>query len=193
MVIKTILRYLADEINNYYPAVPSIEKFAKLGNIGRLESATNASNAELQKKVILTLVNIGEEMTLKNNPHYIRRGETLQKRNPILYLNLYVLISCADDDYENALTKISHVVSFFQEKNRFTSQTASSPFPSDLVDKIMLDLYSLNFEQMNHLWGVLGGKYHPSVLYRLRLVPIQPTEGEDAPEIREIKATENAN
>jgi hypothetical protein len=30
----------------------------------------------------------------------------------------------------------------------------------------------MNFEQVNHLWSTLGGKYLPSVLYKMKLVTI---------------------
>lgn len=195
MVIRSVLKYLVGEINHFYSIVPNgnQEEFAQLGNISRLEGANTAVNAELQKKVIVTLVNISEETSLKNNPHYIVRDSGTQKRNPTIYMNLYVLISCADDDYENGLHKISNIISFFQRKYVFEAKNADIPFPSSDVDKIILDLHSLSFEQMNHLWGILGGKYHPSVLYRLRLLPIQASDGKDGPEIKEIKTTENVN
>ena len=192
MIIQTILKYLVEEINKE-PPIPSNEDFAKLGNIARLDSTSGASNAELQSKVIVTLVNISEELSLKNSPHYFKRGDTLEKRNPTLYLNLFILISCAEDVYENALAKISHIIGLFQQKNIFTADNASVDFPSNHVEKIILDLYSLNFEQMNNLWGILGGKYSPSALYRIRLVPVLAKSGEPKPEIKEIKATENAN
>jgi len=191
MVIKTILRYIENEINQ--SVTPSAEKFAILGNISRLESGGGASNADLQDKVILTLVNIDEEKTLKNNPHYVRDGEALLKRNPTLFLNLYVLISCGADDYETALSKISYVIGFFQSKHVFTPENAEAAFPDEHVEKIIMDMFSMNFEQVNHLWGIMGGKYIPSVLYKMRLVPVQEDRGKGGPVVREIKTTENAN
>jgi hypothetical protein len=195
MIIKSVLKYLVEEINEFYSTIPNgnQEDFAVLGNVARLEGTTSANNAELQKKVIVTLVNISEETSLKNNSHYIVRESGTQKRNPTMYLNLYVLISCADDDYENGLHKISNIISFFQRKYVFIAENTSIAFPSSDVDKIILDLHSLSFEQMNHLWGILGGKYYPSALYRLRLLPVQASDGQDGPEIVEIKTTENAN
>lgn len=192
MIINSVLKYLTEELNEYYSTPGNPEEFARIGNISRLEGGTNANNAELQSKVIVTLVNINEEPVLRNNPHYYKRGENVVKRNPTVYLNLYVLISCADDDYETGLHKISNVIAFFQNKYTFTPGNADTPFPSSVTEKIILDLHSLSFEQMNHLWGILGGKYHPSVLYRLRLVPVQVGEGQEGPGIKEIKATENA-
>ena len=41
------------------------------------------------------------------------------------------------------------------------------------IERLVVELYSLNLEQQNHLWGYLGGKYLPSVVYKVRLVRIQ--------------------
>ena len=34
-------------------------------------------------------------------------------------------------------------------------------------------MYTLNFEQINHLWSILGAKYLPSVLYKVRQLTIE--------------------
>jgi hypothetical protein len=36
-----------------------------------------------------------------------------------------------------------------------------------------MDLFSLSLEEMNHLWGSLGGKQLPYAMYRGRLVTVQ--------------------
>ena len=38
--------------------------------------------------------------------------------------------------------------------------------------KFTLELYTLTFEQINHLWGSLGGRQMPFAMYKLRLVAI---------------------
>ena len=35
-----------------------------------------------------------------------------------------------------------------------------------------MELYTMNFEQVNHLWSTLGGKYLPSVLYKMKMIVI---------------------
>lgn len=194
-MITPILKYIAEEINRFYdnPATPMVESFVQLGNISQLENSSNSSNADLRSKVILTVVNIDEEKTLKNNPHIVRQGETLVKRNPTVYLNLFTLFSCADDDYETALTRISRVISYFQQKNVFTAESSVVPFPEAHAEKVIMDLFSLNFEQVNHLWGILGGKYIPSVLYKLRLIPIQYADPKGADVVKAIRENANGN
>jgi Pvc16 N-terminal domain len=38
--------------------------------------------------------------------------------------------------------------------------------------RIVVELQSLTFEQVNYLWGSLGGKQVPFVLYRARLITL---------------------
>ena len=39
--------------------------------------------------------------------------------------------------------------------------------------KLILDIHTLNFEQINDLWGSLGGKQVPFVVYRTRLLELR--------------------
>jgi hypothetical protein len=37
-------------------------------------------------------------------------------------------------------------------------------------------LQSLSYEQLNQMWGFIGGKQLPSVIYKFRMVIVQDTE-----------------
>jgi hypothetical protein len=196
-MIKEALEYLAKEFNRELNNNATDSMFV-LDNMARLDLGSDAASSGNQSKVLITLVNIEEEKTLKNDSFYIRRndpqnGEQIEKRNPTLHVNLYILISCADK-YTNALTWIDKVIEYLQGKYVFAAETAdpNDGYP-DKVEKIILDLFSLNFEQINHLWGILGGKYVPSVLYKMRLLPIQYGRTEKVGRVEEINATGNVS
>lgn len=165
------------------------------GNIAKWESNSGLSTASSQDSVVMTIVNIEEEKTLKNTPPYIRKGDSIEKRNPTLFLNLYVLFSCPADEYLNAVEYISQVIGFFQTKNVFTPENISSGsgnFPKK-IEKIVMELVTLNFEQLNHLWGILGGKYMPSVMYKLRLIPVQYSDSAPVELVEEIETQSSLN
>jgi len=189
MIAETI-QFICDEINDYYN-MP--QPFVAMSNVAHLEDANSGISKE---NVIATLVNIEEEKTLKNGSHYVIDDDKLKKRNPTIFLNLYVLFTCGHGVHYDALKNITKVIKFFQRKSVFTTENSPPPngFPADaLVSKIIVDLFTLNFEQINHLWGVLGGKYTPSVLYKIRIVAIQDSALQDSPEIKEIEANANQN
>jgi hypothetical protein len=52
------------------------------------------------------------------------------------------------------------------------------------------EMYTLSFEQVNHLWGTLGGKQMPFVLYKLRLIAITERKlVREVPLIEEIETS----
>ena len=142
----------------------------------------------MQDKIVLSLVNLIEEVTLKNSSPYRSSNFEQTIENPPVFLNLFLLFtanftspqgtgSSSQIPYNNGLTLLSTVIEFFQSQNVFTVQNA--PDPDTIQDpklqnlKIVMDLYPLTFEQVNHLWGSLGGKQMPFVLYKARVLPLK--------------------
>jgi hypothetical protein len=66
------------------------------------------------------------------------------------------------------------------------NQRPENPFPQG-VEKLILELQQLNFEQLNHIWSISGGSQFPSLLYKVRLVKIQPQDETEGPEIDTIQ------
>ena len=71
-------------------------------------------------------------------------------------------------NYPEALKLISHAVSYFQRQPYFDHQ--NSPDLDKRISKLALDIENLNVQDLSSLWGVLSGKYLPSVLYKVRMV-----------------------
>ena len=175
-MLHPVLNFLTEQLNTYIEQVKKpgdgIEKpFIILQNISRLdEEALKTTN-----KVLLTLLNISEEATMKNNgSHIIKKNDSTEYKNPPVNLNLYVLFSVCMANYEYAMIYLSHIITFFQGKNTF-SRTNSPTKVDDLPDDfyIILDLFSLSFEQSNYIWSTLGGKQHPFALYKVRLLSME--------------------
>lgn len=131
------------------------------------------SNSQLNGHVVMSLVNLQEETTLKNSPYYqVENGQAIY-RNPPVSLNLFVLIAVLHNQYDTALRLLSRVIECFHSQTDISVRTTPAPGNISHDLHIVPDLYSLSFEQLNHLWGSLGGKQLPSVLYRTRLVAIE--------------------
>jgi len=65
---------------------------------------------------------------------------------------------------------LAYIIQFFQYQNVFTP--LSHPALDTRITKLITDLYTLNFEQINRLWSTLGGKYLPSVMYKVRQITL---------------------
>lgn len=151
-----------------------------LENISMAEEL-GGTRSGLNERVVISLINIEEEATLKNSAHYrTENGRTIY-HNPPVSLNLFILFSILHtDQYDTALKRLARVIEFFQWKKElsFTTIPGASGVSRDV--RIVPDLYSLTFDQLNQLWGSLGGKQVPFVMYRARLVTLdaQKTQAE---------------
>jgi hypothetical protein len=153
-----------------------------------------ANGDNLPNNIDITVVNLEEESTLKNQPAVKRYPPaSIVYENPPVFLNLYVLFTSNywGDKYIFALQRISYVVMFLQQKNSFafsSSVTGSTSTDTDLLDlRFTMELYTLTFEQLNHLWGSLGGRQIPFVMYKLRLVALtERKKVREVPPILEI-------
>jgi hypothetical protein len=184
-MIDSALILLREELTAYLtaqgdPAPVIIE------NIGLFETD---QGAELKDNIIITLVNIEEESSFKNGQTFSKwpDGKARYENRPI-YLNLYVLFTAnfsggvpPNNGYVHALKRLSLVIEFFQGKSVFTPASSSIPLPPELSDlgnpdiaslQLKLEMYTLTFEQINHLWGSLGGRQIPFVMYKVRMVSI---------------------
>lgn len=179
-MIHQALLLLSSELENYFKAKyagNANKEYVALGNIAQLEADDNKA---LDQRIILTLVNIEEESTLKNLPNYTKTiNGGVRYENPPVYLNLYLLFTAnfPPNKYFTALQYISTVIEFFQGQYVFNLQNApkfgdpSEVTDADLADlHLILNMYTLTFEQINHLWGSLGGKQGPFTIYKARLV-----------------------
>lgn len=150
---------------------------------------------EPRDNLIVTLIHVEEETIGKSQLPYIRNlDQSITIVNPEIKLNLYVLFSAfsnmqESERYQNCLRLIDYVIRFFQSKSVFNHQ--NTPNLSQDIEKLILELTSITFEQQNYLWGTLGAKYMPSVLYKLRLLTIRELddsfEGTTIEEIQRVK------
>jgi hypothetical protein len=191
-MIDTAISLLENELVNYLSFKdPTATVVAD--NIGMLETS---NGDKLSNNIVITVVNLEEESTLKNQPALRSNPPSAAiYQNPPVYLNLYVLFTSNywGDKYIYALQRISYVVQFLQSKNTFSyGGSTSGAFTTDpdlLSLRFSMELYTLTFEQLNHLWGSLGGRQLPFVMYKLRLVAItERSTVRTVPVIEEIDA-----
>jgi hypothetical protein len=162
----------------------------RVDNIGLTETASGSS---LTDHIIITLVNIEEESALKNQSAMRRSGSgSVSYENAPAFLNLYVLITCNyfGDNYILALQRLALVIQFLQGKTSFSGAATASGAAVSPDLRFTLELYTLTFEQINHLWGSLGGRQVPFAMYKLRLVSITDRKRlREVPVIEEVDTT----
>lgn len=184
-MIGEALQLITDELNSF---LGRREPRYRNGGTAILSDLVNQqgelvitiSDQSQRDNIIVTLINVEEETVGKAQLPYIRNPDrSIEIVNPEIKLNLYVLFSAfsnmaPEDRYFNCLELLSYVVRFFQYKSVFNHQ--NTPNLHQGIEKLTIELISPTFEQQNYLWGALGAKYLPSVLYKLRMLTIRETE-----------------
>ena len=150
--IKTFLKDKFDSIENNECTV----------ELGAIEK-----EGQIEKNLLITLVRIEEETSVKKQHASIRKTNdgTAFYANPDVCLNLYILIS-SHASYNLALQQINNTVYFLNSIYR-----DDKSIPED-IKKLSIELQSPTAEQWNSMWQTLGGKVVPSVLYKVRMITI---------------------
>ncbi len=178
-MIDKAIATIAKGIQEYLGRLPDLTlngtEIVRVGNLVKADGSVEIPVDSLG----LCLVNIEEERVAKAQYgiQASKDGTRVAHLNPEIKLNLFVLVAAHFATYSTGLKYLSGTVRFFQSRNCFTPQNTPEMDPG--LEKLLVELYSLNFEQQNHLWGSLGAKYLPSVLYKVRLVIIDEQAARD--------------
>jgi hypothetical protein len=137
--------------------------------------------------VTVLLVNLERENILRAADPYTRTlaNGSLQKVQPEIRLNLYVLFVARFKEYERSLSYLSAIISYFQSHQVFNQQNA--PELDETIEQLVIELITLPFSEQNEVWSALRTTYHPSVLYKVKMLVFRD---EEAGPVSEVKATE---
>lgn len=201
----------------------SIEKLAKLIDpsnelISILNIATLNDGDEFlldKTTVVLSIVNIEEDKTLKNQSVYIKQEEaaTMVARyaHPTKHLIISLLFGSYNKDFVNYLTgidKLNVIINFFQQNtslyikglsdgfisyNEYLQIIKENPSIESSYQRVTFETVSLSLDQLHQMWSYLGSRYMPSVLVKMRLISVQGPETTPAKTVNkvEIKLWEN--
>jgi uncharacterized protein DUF4255 len=171
-MINETFKFLTEQINQYLSQKLGVTTDNRLvwGNVGKAFDNDSSGQNTLSGKAIMSLINVEEDRVAMQQENYVKTPSGVIYKNPPVYLNLYVLIAVNRVDYGDSLKYLAFIIQFFQSQNVFTP--LSYPSLDSRIQKLICDLYTVNFEQLNQIWSVLGGKYLPSVLYKVRQITI---------------------
>lgn len=160
---------LTNELNSYFSDNP-----VSMGNVANFVQDGNGNTTV--GPVFLTLLNLKEITSLKNIPNYSIENQKVKYKNPKVNLDIYVLFSVNQSAYDEALKKLGKVVEFFQGKSMFNQDNTPFEREGDLSNVgdfyFTLELFTPTFEQLNYIWGTLGGKQYPAVIYKVSVLQI---------------------
>jgi hypothetical protein len=186
-MINEVLEVIRQEVNNY------------IGN--KLGDTTNASRVVLTSfvnesgqvaipsdSVGLSLLNIEEERTFKSGGLVqISKAQSSSSfvSQPV-FLNLQIMFTAYFNTYSESLKHISYILSCLQTKPVFDADNTSAMANLN-VPKLIFELNTLGLEQQHYIWAMIGLRYLPSVVYRVRMMTVFEQDIiNEAPNIQQI-------
>ena len=175
-MIDKVLDFVRTQLNTYLQNKLSLlptEDAIILSNVSQLNETQPSSggNDVDPQNAFISLINIEEDRISKSPENFVRALDgSITYKSPKIFLNLYLLFAVNLSSYPESLKRLSYIIQFFQYQNVFTP--LSSPSLPEGVDELILDLMTLSYQDLNNLWGILGSRYLPSVMYKMRPISI---------------------
>lgn len=186
-MLKDFINHIGSDLDTYINALPSITATIKTDIANIADFGTSSFSGSTGSNVFITIVKIEEESALRNFPNnkliqQTNRNHAVDKRFPKIHLNYFLLFS-ATISYDMSVAAIHRIIKYFQTHKTFQ-------FISDESDiELNLELVSPTFEQMNNMWGILGGKQFPNTLYKARVSELEFENEQLSPVIKTISGT----
>ncbi|MBB5636863.1 hypothetical protein HDF26_001689 [Pedobacter cryoconitis] len=165
-MIYACLNCLAEEMNIFFKSKLKIDDDRAI--ISGIVNQNGSIAVQGENKVLITLINIIRDTNLKREG-LTGAGLNINTAKPIC-IQLHLMISCyfSDTNYVEALRFLSFAIGFLQEKNVF-DHTNTPGMDKDL-EKLIFEMESVEPDKLSNIWSVLGAKYMPSVLYKVRMI-----------------------
>jgi len=159
-MISNVLSVVSDKLNENLR-----NRFSQSGSlvvVSSLNDLDQEDSSKAQNKLLVTLTNIEQERT----SHISRTA----KKPLNVYLYLLLSSNFQPANYQEGVRLLSSAVSFFQYNSVLNHQ--NTPDLEGPVEKLVFEIVNLNIQELSQIWGIHGGKYLPSVLYKVRMVTI---------------------
>jgi len=167
-MIQQVLPVIVDELNEYLKSqFNAVEDKVVLSNIINQDGSVGVDGSN---KIISTLVHIDRDSNSKSTSNTQLMGNQYMEFAPPVHVNITIMFSAMfnKNHYVESLKYISGVIYFFQNKSVFNPQ--NTPKLSKGVEKLHFDLLTVSPQELMNIYSVLGAKYMPSVIYKMRML-----------------------
>ena len=186
-MIDQTFNFLKNGLNSFLVSHMDLQPSDRKVNISGLIKQDGKFHEGFESdSVSLVLTSIQEETAYQPVKAYIEKNNKTHSTSRTIFFNLHVLTVFHFSVYEESLKFLSATLQYFQSNPSFNSDNSVS-FEIDGIEKINVKLISQTQEQQNHLWGTLGAKYMPSLLYKVSLLQLSDSQiKKEIPSVRSI-------
>lgn len=174
-MIDLAMEFIRDELNkDIVSRIPmGASDRVVISNVVQQEEGDGGNLSDLKDdRMLLSLIHLEEDRIFKDQSRAAITTEgTVRYREPDIRLNVYLIFSAHFGHYLTGIKHLSATISFFQANNVF--DTTQYPSMNPLLKRVVMDLHSFSLDQNFQFWQSLGGKFLPSVMYKMRLLVFQ--------------------
>jgi hypothetical protein len=170
-MIDRAVTLVAQRLNNHLR-----QRFGVSDDLVAVTSLTDAEGkpaAAARNRLVVFVTNITHDPMARS---VAPRPVAIAGRTPVnpapIHLNVDLMLASSFDaeNYLESLKILSHAVQFFQANPVF--DRLSAPEMDRSLQQLSLEIHNLDLETSAQLWGTLGGRYLPSIQYRMRTIAI---------------------
>lgn len=169
-MIDAALSLIATRLNGHLAG--RFEAAEDLVVLAPLTDPEGKSSDITRNRLALFVTNITEDPMPRGGQ---ARGASIIGRTaeaPPLHLDIYAMLAANYDPniYSEGLKLLSAALMFFQTYPVMTPQNTPE-MPRDM-QQLSFEISNLRPEEMGQMWGNLGGRYVPSVMFKIRTVTL---------------------
>ena len=195
-MIESAMTLVSSQLNQYLQRTFDLtEDVVVVSNILEQDGSLLS---HVDNKLVMFLANIAkDEFPHRRNANGNggTAGDNLAATNyaPV-YLNLYVMFAgnFSGSNYTESLKFVSSTIDYFQRRPVFDHNNAPELDPR--IEKLVLDIENLPVTDLANLWGMLSGRYMPSILYKMRMVAFDSSDlVTQVPTVQETRSRTESN
>lgn len=192
-MIGDTLTYIARRVDAFLPADKSISQPSADNHRIAFPSINQSGTLSLQQdRISMLLVNVEEQREQRALDIYRIRHEPgspdkIFRKNPGTRLNLYTLFIASFADYATSWNQLGELIYGFQ-LHPFFSCEEDPEFPID-AGMITNEMISQNPREQQEIWRSLRICQHPALLYRFKLLTLEPREDQPQPRVTSVGVT----
>jgi hypothetical protein len=166
-VIDQALTLVAQRLNGHLTARYGVQD--ELVTLSPLSDAEGKPAPDARNRLVMFVTNIAHDPTPRGGRSRVS-AQIVQSQAQ--HLDVYFMLASAyeAETYVEGLKLISSALAFFQAHPVMTPQ--STPDMPVGLSQLSFEIANLKVEEMGQMWGTLGGRYVPSVMFKMRSVVI---------------------
>jgi len=168
-MIDAAISHISGELNQFLKRSFDLDEDVVV--VSNILEQDGSVASHVNNKIVVSLVNIQQDTVPFRQQNLASVGSARSVvTNPPVFFNLYLMFASyfSGNNYHEGLKFISSTINYFQSQPVF--DRSNSPGLVDNIDKLVLDIENLSMSDLSGVWGMLSGKYLPSILYKVRMV-----------------------